>query len=75
MNDGNTNRTQPVIDDNKIYDFIAAYNIHTLGLTFSNDRVDVSPCVWLIVIGIVLCPPLWLGSPKDMKYVKFKNVR
>ncbi|XP_025424505.1 amino acid transporter AVT1D-like isoform X2 [Sipha flava] len=53
---------------------IAAYNIHTLGLTFSNDRVNVSPCVWLIVIGIVLCPPLWLGSPKDMKWIALSSV-
>lgn len=49
--------------------FKAAYNLHILGLKLSNDQFDVSPCVLLIIIGIILCPPLWLGSPKDMKYV------
>lgn len=28
----------------------------------------MSFCYWMIVIGIILCPFLWLGSPKDMKY-------
>lgn len=44
-----------------------------LGLKLSNNGFDVSPCMWLIFIGILLCPPLWLGSPKDMKYVQIHN--
>lgn len=33
----------------------------------SEQRFDVSFCYWLIVLGILLCPIMWLGSPKDMK--------
>ncbi|VVC26998.1 Amino acid transporter, transmembrane domain [Cinara cedri] len=53
---------------------IASYNFHVLGLKLSADSFDVSPCVWLIVVGIVLCPLLWLGSPKDMKWIALSSV-
>lgn len=49
----------------------AAYNLHTLGLKLTDDSINVSPCLWLLVIGIILCPTVWLGSPKDLKYVQF----
>ncbi|CAI6367266.1 unnamed protein product [Macrosiphum euphorbiae] len=53
---------------------IASYNLHILGIKLSSESFDVSPCIWLIVIGIVLCPPLWLGSPKDMKWIASSSV-
>ncbi|XP_050064150.1 uncharacterized protein LOC114122862 isoform X2 [Aphis gossypii] len=53
---------------------IASYNLHILGIKLSKDSFDVSPCIWLIVIGIILCPPLWLGSPKDMKWIASSSV-
>ncbi|XP_026812735.1 amino acid transporter AVT1D [Rhopalosiphum maidis] len=53
---------------------IASYNLHILGIKLSNDSFNLSPCIWLIVVGIVLCPPLWLGSPKDMKWIASSSV-
>ncbi|XP_050441763.1 uncharacterized protein LOC126846425 [Adelges cooleyi] len=48
---------------------IAAYNLHVLGTKASDGNTDISLCIWLVIIGLVLCPPLWLGSPKDMKWL------
>ncbi|XP_050309409.1 uncharacterized protein LOC126745563 isoform X2 [Anthonomus grandis grandis] len=47
--------------------FLAAQNLELLGLRISNDSFDVSFCYWIIILGTILCPVLWLGSPKDMK--------
>ncbi|KAF2893755.1 hypothetical protein ILUMI_12418 [Ignelater luminosus] len=46
---------------------VAAQNLQFLGLRLSNDAFDMSFCYWMIVLGTVMCPFLWLGSPKDMK--------
>ncbi|KAI5639203.1 transmembrane amino acid transporter protein domain-containing protein [Phthorimaea operculella] len=32
----------------------------------SGGTVGISYCVWMLVIGLLLCPVMWLGSPKDM---------
>lgn len=47
--------------------FSAAKNLELLGLRVSEDSLDISFCYWIIMLGTVLCPVLWLGSPKDMK--------
>lgn len=46
---------------------VASQNIELLGLRISNGSFDFSFCYWLIVIGIVITPLMWLGSPKNMK--------
>ncbi|KXZ75910.1 uncharacterized protein mah isoform X2 [Tribolium castaneum] len=46
---------------------VASQNIELLGLRLSSDTFEVSFCYWIIIIGMILCPVLWLGSPKDMK--------
>ncbi|XP_050523505.1 uncharacterized protein LOC126895557 [Daktulosphaira vitifoliae] len=48
---------------------IAADNLHTLGMKAPDGIINISFCFWLIIIGLVLCPPIWLGSPKDMKLI------
>ncbi|CAG9771998.1 unnamed protein product [Ceutorhynchus assimilis] len=44
---------------------VAAQNLQLLGLRVSD--LNISFCYWIIVLGAILCPVLWLGSPKDMK--------
>lgn len=46
---------------------VASQNLQLLGLRLSGNSVDVPFCYWIIIMGMVLCPILWLGSPKDMK--------
>ncbi|VEN34938.1 unnamed protein product [Callosobruchus maculatus] len=46
---------------------VASQNLQLLGERLSENTVSISYCYWIIVIGTVLCPVLWLGSPKDMK--------
>ncbi|CAH1369092.1 unnamed protein product [Tenebrio molitor] len=46
---------------------VASQNLQLLGLRLSDNAFDVSFCYWIIILGTILCPVLWLGSPKDMK--------
>ncbi|XP_066138589.1 uncharacterized protein mah [Euwallacea fornicatus] len=46
---------------------VAAQNLQLLGLRISDSTFDISFCYWIMVLGVLLCPVLWLGSPKDMK--------
>nr|CAI5862684.1 unnamed protein product [Callosobruchus analis] len=46
---------------------VASQNLQLLGERLTDHAVSISYCYWIIVIGTVLCPVLWLGSPKDMK--------
>lgn len=45
----------------------ASQNLQIFGLKISGQRFDLSFCYWLLVVGVLLCPILWLGSPRDMK--------
>lgn len=56
--------------------FLAAQNLQLLGLRMSDGSFQLSYCYWMIVMGTILCPFLWFGSPKDMKYllILFKSV-
>ncbi|XP_041975661.1 probable sodium-coupled neutral amino acid transporter 6 isoform X2 [Aricia agestis] len=40
----------------------------------SSGAVNVTYCVWMVIIGILLCPIMWLGSPKEMKSVAVTSV-
>ncbi|CAH1989437.1 unnamed protein product [Acanthoscelides obtectus] len=46
---------------------VASQNLQLLGERLSENTVSISLCYWIIIVGTVLCPVLWLGSPKDMK--------
>lgn len=46
---------------------IAAQNMQIIGLKVSEAQADISFCYWLLILGVLLCPIMWLGSPKDMK--------
>lgn len=46
---------------------MASQNMQLLGVRISDGGFDLSFCVWMIIIGVFLCPLMWLGSPKNMK--------
>ncbi|OXU21580.1 hypothetical protein TSAR_008263 [Trichomalopsis sarcophagae] len=48
---------------------VASYNLQLFGLKVSQMQFDLSFCYWLLVVGVLLCPVMWLGSPRDMKWV------
>ncbi|XP_018357884.1 PREDICTED: proton-coupled amino acid transporter 4 [Trachymyrmex cornetzi] len=48
---------------------VASQNLHLFGLKVSGQRFDLSFCYWLLIVGLLLCPLMWLGSPRDMKLV------
>lgn len=45
----------------------ASQNLQLLGSRISHGTFEFSFCYWLIIIGCLLCPLMWLGSPKNMK--------
>lgn len=46
---------------------VASQNLQLLGLRLSSGSFDFSFCYFLIIIGLFLCPIMWLGSPKNMR--------
>ncbi|CRK90026.1 CLUMA_CG003751, isoform A [Clunio marinus] len=46
---------------------VASQNLQLLGLRITNGSFDFSFCYFLIIIGLFLCPIMWLGSPKNMR--------
>ncbi|XP_071450963.1 uncharacterized protein mah [Hetaerina americana] len=48
---------------------IAAQNLQLFGVKMSCFDFNVSFCIWLVFLGIIMCPLIWLGSPKDMKWL------
>ncbi|XP_014483435.1 PREDICTED: uncharacterized protein LOC106748978 [Dinoponera quadriceps] len=48
---------------------VASQNLHLFGLKVSGQRFDLSFCYWLLIVGVLFCPLMWLGSPRDMKWV------
>ncbi|XP_017774360.1 PREDICTED: sodium-coupled neutral amino acid transporter 1-like [Nicrophorus vespilloides] len=48
---------------------VASQNLQLLGLRLSENSFDLSSCYWIIILGLILCPLLWMGSPKDMKLI------
>ncbi|KAJ8964177.1 hypothetical protein NQ317_009269 [Molorchus minor] len=48
---------------------VASRNLQLLGLRISEGEVNISECYWILIVGVALCPVLWLGSPKDMKCI------
>ncbi|KAK2586688.1 hypothetical protein KPH14_011730 [Odynerus spinipes] len=48
---------------------VASQNLQMFGVRISEQRFDLSFCYWLLVVGMLLCPFMWLGSPRDMKWL------
>ncbi|XP_055313312.1 proton-coupled amino acid transporter 3 [Sitodiplosis mosellana] len=53
---------------------VASQNLQLIGQRISNDEFQFSFCYWLVLLGIVLCPVMWLGSPKNMKTIASVSV-
>ncbi|XP_024938077.1 amino acid transporter AVT1D isoform X2 [Cephus cinctus] len=48
---------------------VASQNLQLFGLKVSQREFDLSYCYWLLIVGVLLCPIMWLGSPRDMKWL------
>ncbi|XP_048514137.1 amino acid transporter AVT1B isoform X2 [Athalia rosae] len=48
---------------------VASQNLQLFGLKVSDEEFNLSFCYWLLIVGILLCPIMWLGSPRDMKWL------
>lgn len=53
--------------------FLASQNMQLIGYRISEGSFYFSFCYWLIILGVVLSPIMWLGSPKNMKSVNISN--
>ncbi|XP_059488359.1 uncharacterized protein LOC132204082 [Neocloeon triangulifer] len=53
---------------------VASQNLQLIGLKMSHWSFEFSFCYWLVLVGIALCPIMWLGSPKDMKWLAGTSV-
>jgi hypothetical protein len=51
-----------LIGTGTVFLLLSAQIIETLLIPYD---VGVNACVWLPVLGLCLCPAMWLGSPKD----------
>ncbi|CAH0717740.1 unnamed protein product, partial [Brenthis ino] len=47
----------------------ASQSLQMFWWKITDGGVRVSYCLWMIVLGVLLCPVMWLGSPKHMKPV------
>ncbi|XP_066998507.2 uncharacterized protein [Anabrus simplex] len=45
---------------------VASQNLQLVGLKMSHYEFNFSFCIWMVIIGVILSPIMWLGSPKDM---------
>lgn len=53
---------------------VASQNLELLGSRVTHGAFKFSFCYWLIIIGCLLCPLMWLGSPKNMKVLASLSV-
>lgn len=51
---------------------MAAQNLELVGDRISDGHFQFSFCYWAIIVGVCICPLVWLGSPKHMRFV-FEN--
>ncbi|XP_072948011.1 uncharacterized protein [Epargyreus clarus] len=52
----------------------AAQSMQLFCWKITGGEVGVSYCLWMIILGLLLCPVMWLGSPKDMKPIALTSV-
>ncbi|CAG9793026.1 unnamed protein product [Diatraea saccharalis] len=53
---------------------LASQSLQLFWWKISDGEIGVTYCVWMLVIALLLCPVLWLGSPKDMKPLAVMSV-
>ncbi|XP_063388126.1 probable sodium-coupled neutral amino acid transporter 6 [Cydia fagiglandana] len=53
---------------------VASQSMQLFWWKITGGEVGISYCVWMIIIGLLLCPVMWLGSPKDMKSLAVTSV-
>ncbi|XP_048000796.1 probable sodium-coupled neutral amino acid transporter 6 isoform X2 [Leguminivora glycinivorella] len=53
---------------------VASQSMQLFWWKITGGQVGISYCVWMIIIGLLLCPVMWLGSPKDMKTLAVTSV-
>lgn len=59
---------------NDVSVFLASQNLQLIGQRISDGEFEFSFCYWLVLLGILMCPVMWLGSPKNMKYIEFNTI-
>lgn len=45
----------------------ASQNLQLFGFKVSQQEFNFSYCYWILIVGVILCPIVWLGDPKDIK--------
>ncbi|XP_063369450.1 probable sodium-coupled neutral amino acid transporter 6 isoform X1 [Cydia amplana] len=53
---------------------VASQSMQLFWWKISGGEVGISYCVWMVILGLLLCPVMWLGSPKDMKSLAVTSV-
>ncbi|XP_053618517.1 probable sodium-coupled neutral amino acid transporter 6 [Plodia interpunctella] len=53
---------------------LAAQSMQLFWWKISGGEIGITYCVWMLIIGLLLCPVMWLGSPKDMKPLAVTSV-
>ncbi|ALC46444.1 CG13646 [Drosophila busckii] len=46
---------------------MAAENLEAVVLRMSAGHYNFSYCYWAIIVGLIICPLMWLGSPRHMR--------
>ncbi|CAG5055406.1 unnamed protein product [Parnassius apollo] len=52
----------------------ASQSLQLFWWKITGGSIGITYCVWMILIGLLLCPVMWLGSPKDMKTLSLTSV-
>ncbi|KAG6449353.1 hypothetical protein O3G_MSEX005980 [Manduca sexta] len=53
---------------------LAAQSMQLFWWKITGGNVGITYCVWMLLLGVILCPVMWLGSPKDMKPLALTSV-
>ncbi|KAJ0171408.1 hypothetical protein K1T71_012958 [Dendrolimus kikuchii] len=53
---------------------LAAQSLQIFCWKVTGGQVGISYCIWMLFLALLLCPIMWLGSPKDMKPLAFASV-
>ncbi|XP_059055762.1 proton-coupled amino acid transporter 2-like [Achroia grisella] len=53
---------------------LASQSMQLFWWKISGGEVSITYCVWMLIIALLLCPVMWLGSPKDMKPLAMTSV-
>ncbi|KAF6205749.1 hypothetical protein GE061_019922 [Apolygus lucorum] len=48
---------------------VAAQNLELIGLKVTEYQTDFPYCYWILILGVAMCPVMWMGSPKDLKWL------